>query len=263
MSVIEDVGPIGVRPAERRPVRALALAVLSRVMIVVLLVTVAWAAIAVRSVIAVGRIEERPLTVVERPAVEPAGTSVGAMLEDVRARIAREGASLVDVEVTRRSGAAASVRLTTELPRSGASAVDRLIASLARGELTDPTPRSVDPVPSGLRVSIDASIELASAPPAVTAPDGRAAAIVLADAAERADVELRSVEVPDRPQDPVRLATTGDLADLVRLVEMVEREHSAPPRFRGVSVRRTTSGAHDMVLSFVLSEDAIGTAEAR
>lgn len=262
MKVIETVAPIGVRPAEQQPLRAIVLAVLSRVTVGVLLVAVAWASIAVRSTIAADGIDGRPLRVVERPAVTPTGTSVAVMLEDVRVRVAREGARLVDAEVARRGGGVASVRLTVETPMTDAAAVDRLVASFALGELSEPTPRSVDPVPSGLRVSIEASIDLASAPSTTTSPDGRAPAIVLADAVERVGVELRGVDVPDRLQDPVRLATNGDLAALVRLVEIVEREHSAPLRFRSVTLRRSASGLHDMVLSFGLRQDTQSSAEA-
>lgn len=261
MSAVEDVGPIGIVQAERRAMHALVLAFLSRGMVGVLVVAVAWATTAVRSAAGDAGLDARPVLVAARPDVAPVGTSVGAMLEDVRLRVVREGATLIDLEVTRGGGASASVRLTIDLARSDAATVDRLVAGLERGELTEPTPRSVDPVPTGLRVGIDASVELASAAPSLPEREGRAAVIALADAAERAGVELRGVDVPERPRDPVRLSATGDLSALVRLVDIVEQEHSAPLRFRRVSMQRSTSGAYDVALSFGLREDVVRTVE--
>lgn len=263
MSIIEEVELIGVRAAERKPLRALVLALLSRAMIGLLIIAVAWAVITVRSASAGAGIEGRPFAVVEPVAVAPTGTSIGAMLDDVRVKVAGQGGSLIDLELARRSGVAAPVRLTLELNEASAPAVDRLIASLAQGGMIDPTPRSVDPVPSGLRVRIDASVELASASPVDPGPVGGAVALILADAAERAGVELRGVEVPERPQEPVRLATSGELAALVRLIHIVEEEHSAPLLFRDVSVRRLPSGDHDMTLVFGLREDVVRAAEPR
>lgn len=256
MSTVEDIRQIGILQAERRPLRALVLATLSRLMVGALLIATAWAANAVRSVAADEGIHARPLRVVEGPVVATSGTSVGALLEDVRVRVVADGGRVVAGEVTRRSGADATVRLTAELPGSGAADVDRLVVSLRHTELDDLATRAVDPVPSGLRVTLDASLALAAARPSATRPDRSAAAVALAQAAERSGTELRGVDVPDQPQEPVRLAAAGELAALIRLVDVIEREHSAPRRIRSLALTRTSSGTYELAMSFSLREDA-------
>lgn len=257
MSIVEDVRPIGVMPAERRPVRALALLVLSRIILGLLLAGTAWAASIAWSAAAGEAAAGRPLVVATPTAVAARGTSVSAMLDDVRARVERQHGMLVELEMTRRDGTSAAVRLTVDLPGTVAVAVERLIASLAESELDEVSPRSVDPVPSGLRVSIDATVELAAALTGSAGTDARPAAVALADAAERAGVELRGVDVPARPQEPARLVASGHIADIIDLVDIIEQERSAPLRFRSVSLRRATSGEHEAVLTFGLREDVV------
>lgn len=255
MSLIEDVRPIDVQRTARPPIRAIALVVLSRAMVVVIVIVLAWAVSVIRPLSAGDRMQERPLTLVARSAVDPVGSSIAAMLDDVRSRAGREGGSIVDLELTRRDRTVAPVRLTVDLPGTDAAAVDRLVASLASSELIDPRPRSVDPTPAGLRITMDAALELMAAPPDGRAPDARAAAVALAEVAERAGVELRGASIPERPQDPVRLLTSGELAAHVRLISSIEQEHSAPLRFREVFLRRTSSDGYEAILSFVLRED--------
>ncbi len=255
MSIVEDVRPIGVRPAERRPVRALALLSVSRATVGLLIVAIAWAASVVRSASPDYGAEVRPLVLVERSPVARSGTSVAAMLDDVRTRVDRQGGTLVELDLDRRSGGDAALRLVVDLPGTGSTAVDRLAASLSESELDEAAPRSVDPVPSGLRVSIDAALTLGAARPGADAPEGRAAAVALAEAAERAGVELRGVVIPAREQDPVRLVATGASSAVVALVELIEQEHSSPQRFRSMSVRRTPAGQYEAVLTFGLRQD--------
>ena len=257
MSIVEDVRPIGVMPAERRPVRALALLVLSRIILGLLLAGTVWAGSVAWSAAAGEASAGRPLVVATPTAVAARGTSVSAMLDDVRARVERQQGMLVELEMTRRDGPSAAVRLTVDLPGTGAVAVERLIASLSASELDEVSPRSVDPVPSGLRVGIDATVELAAALTGTFEADGRPAAVALAEAAERAGVELRGVDVPARPHDPARLVASGRIRELVDLVDIVERERSAPLRFHSVSLRRATSGEHEAALTFGLREGVV------
>lgn len=257
MSIVEDVRPIGVTPAERRPVRALALLVLSRIILGLLVVGLVWAASVVWSAVDDEDTEVRPIVLVEPTAVVATGTSVSAMLEDVRTRVERQGGVLVELEMTRRDGPIAVIRLTVDLPGTGAAAVERVVASLERSELAEVSPRSVDPVPSGLRVRIDATVEVAVALTASIEADGRPAAVALADAAERSGVELRGVDIPARRQDPVRLVASGPATGIVDLIDIIEQERSAPMRFRSVSVRQATSGQYETVLMFGLRPDVV------
>lgn len=254
MSIVEEIGSIGVTPAERRPVRALALVGLSRAVLGVLVAGTVWAASVTWSAATGAASTGRPLVVSPTPGVA-AGTSVSGMLDDVRSRVERQGGTLGELDMARRDGRSAAVRLAVDLPGTGAAAVERLVTSLAGSALDEVSPRSVDPVPSGLRVRIDATVELAAAPPTRSQADGRPAAVALAQAAERSGVAIRGVEVPARPQDPARLVASGGLRELVQLVDIVERELSAPLRFRSVSVRRPASTEHEAVLTFGLRED--------
>lgn len=261
MSIIEDVRPIGAQRTQRTPTRAVMLVVLSRSMLVLLVIALAWAASVLRSPGTGGGLQERPLTLVDRPAPEPVGSSIASMLDDVRTRVGREGGSVADLELARRDDALASVRLTIDLSAADAATVDRVVASLDGSELTDPRPRSVDPTPGGLRITLDALLELVAAVPDGRAPDGRAAAVALAEVAERSGVEMRGASIPEGSQDPVRLVASGDLAALVRLIGAIEQEHSAPRRFRQVSLRRSAQNGYEAVLSFGLRDDVHGPSE--
>lgn len=254
MSVVEEVRAIGIQQAQQRPLRALTLVLLSRVVLGLLAVSLAWAGWVASDAAADRTVDPPPLTVVDRAVIAPAGTSVSRFLDDLRERLGRNGASLVELELARSSGTTGSVRLTIDQPGTGAAPVDRLIASLERSALDDVAPRSVDPVPAGTRVTVDAEVILVAAPADGAVPDGRAAAVVLADSAERSGVELRGVGIPSRTHDPVRLAASGDLAAIVRLVGAIENEHSAPRRLRSVSLRRGGDG-YEVALSFELRQD--------
>ena len=256
MSVVDDVRHIGVVPAERRPVRALALLGLSRVVLGLLLGGIVWAASEMWSVAGEAP-DERPLVLAGPTAVAMTGTSVSGMLDDVRTRVERQGGMLVELDMTRRDGPDAAVRLTVDLPGTGAAAVERLVASLAASALDAASPRAVDPVPSGLRVSVDATVELAAALAGTAEPDARPAAVALADAAERSGVDLRGVGIPARAQDPVRLVASGSIAAVVDLLDIVEQEYGAPQRFRSVTLRRTAPGEYETVLTFGLREDVV------
>lgn len=262
MSVTDDVTPIGVEQARLRPARAVALLVLSRAMIVLVVAALTWAVGVTRPMRADGGMEERPLVLVARPDVAPDGTTVAAMLDGLRTAARREHAEILDVHLVRREGASASVRLTVELPGTDAARVDRLVASLAGGELMDLRPRSVDPTPAGLRITMDAEVELMAVPPDGRVPDERAAAVALAEVAERAGVALRGASIPDRAQDPVRIVASGDLVALGHLVAGIEQEHSAPLRFRELTLRRSAADAYELVLRFVLREDVHRTPSA-
>lgn len=254
MSVIEEIDPIAVQRSERRPLRAIVLVVMSRSLVVLLVIVLVWVVNALRPLDAAD-MQQRPLTLVERPALDPVGSSIAPMLDDVRVRVGREGGSIVDLELARRDGALASVRLTLDLPASDSATVDRVVASLESSELTDLRPRSVDPTPAGLRIALDATLELMAAAPDGRISDGRAAAVAMAQVAERSGVELRGASIPERPQDPVRLEASGELAALVRLVSSIEQEHSAPLRFHQLSLRRSAQGGYELVLRFRLRED--------
>lgn len=255
MSIVEDVPPVGVRPAERRPVRALALLGVSRVVSATLVMAVVWVGHVVLSQPPDAVMHGRPLVIIEPLSEATTGVSVAGLIEDVHATVARLGGSLVDLELEHRGGGAAAVRFTADLPGESAATVDRLVATLERTELAGMVPRSVDPVPSGLRVAVDAEVELAPAAPDAGVSDGRATAVVLAEVAEHVGVQLRGVDVPPRTQDPVRVTATGRLDAVVDLIDGIEQEYSAPLRFRSVSVRRTAAQEHEAVLLFLMRED--------
>lgn len=255
MSVADEVQPIGIRPAERRPLRALALVGLSRTVLGLMVVGLGWTTHVAWSSMADEASAGRSLVIVEPASIAFSGTSIAAVLDDVRTGIGRLGGSFVDLDVARRSDPGASVRMTVDLPSTSASGVDRLVATLGATQLADLSLRSVDPVPSGLRVVVDASVELASAAPDTAVPDVRAPAVALAAVAERSGVELRGVDIPARPREPVRLAVVGRIEDLIDLVERIEQEHSAPMRIRSLTLRRATADEHEAVLMFVLRED--------
>lgn len=255
MSIIEEVGPIGVRPAAQRPVRALALLGLSRLILGMVVTGIAWASWIVGVQPSGETTEVRALVILEPDSATPSGTSVASVLSHVRTGVERQAGTLVDLDLSRRTGGDASVRLTVDLPGTSVASADRLISTLGASHLADLMPRAVDPVPSGLRVSLDAVVELASAEPGGTTPDGRAPAVALAEVAERAGVQLRGVDVPAIDRDVVRIAASGRISDLVDLVDRIERHHSAPMRIRSLSVRRVGDGVHEAVLMFELRED--------
>lgn len=253
---MDEVLPIGVHPVQRKPLRALVLVGVSRTMVTLLAAAVAWTASIARSVDA-GTLGALGGTLAVAESIGPvAGTaSIAAMLDDVASRSARDRASLVDVEVTRGGDRRAGVVIVVDVLGEGSRSVDAFVASLEQGVLDDVRPRSVDRVPTGHRLRIDGGFELVAAPVATTSRDARATAVVLAELAESAGVQLGGATVATEGSEPVRISVAGRMDGLVRLVDLIESGISAPTRIRSLSIRRTSSGAHEASLVFTLREE--------
>lgn len=258
MNVAEDVATVGVQPATQRATGAVVLALLSRLTVVILVLSVAWAAVIARSVGVDDRARIESGSMPSQPTDAEAGMSIGALLDDLRERTGRAGGDVVDIEMVREAGPTALVTLTADVTRGTAAGVDRFIASLRSSRLRDVSARSVDPLPTGLRVTVRGRITVAAFGTEGTFVDDGATAVLLAQAAERAGVELRAVGIPERERDPIRMAVTGDLASIARLVGDIEDRYSAPLRFRSVSIRRVELEVYEAAMLFALREDAIG-----
>ena len=258
MTVAEREAAVGVQAATQRATGAVVLALLSRLTVVILVLSVAWAAVLARSV----GVDDWTRIVSESMLSDPTdaaqGMSIGALVDDLRERTARAGGDVVDIELVREAGPTARVTLTADVRRETAAGVDRFVASLVSSRLRDVSARSVDPLPTGLRLTVDGRIMLAAFGTDGTFVDEGATAVLLAHAAERAGVELKAVGIPEREGDPIRMAVTGDLAGVAGLVGDIEVRYSAPLRFRNVSIRRVESQVYEAAMLFALREDRIG-----
>jgi hypothetical protein len=253
MRVRSDMQPeVGAEIVTARPWRAVTLAWASRMALVVGLLVVGWAVVATSSAdvqqLAAGVPVARAHEVEDGPGRTPASS-----LREIAARVERSGARLVALDLGRPDARSAAVRIDVITSTTHAAGIDRVVTALGRSGLTAVTPTSLHPVPSGVRVSLDADLQIRVAPlPPVV--DLRPVGVRIAETAEVAGVELRRLDVPPDLRSPVRLEARGDMEAVGELLERIETEHSAPLRFESVVVREVSEDIWEMVVVFRVRE---------
>lgn len=257
--VIDDVG---VRPAGRRPDRAIALVVLSRATLVLMLVLGAWAVH-----LALGGASGADVLAVPRTTVviDTGGTDHAGLLGGVTAGVRGVSGRIVELDVGTNVARRAPVRMRVELPARGAADVDRLVRRVAAGGLDDVTVQGVTPVAGGVVVELAGSVLLrasgaSGAAGAAGAADvgagemrvetdagGRAGLVVLSEVVERSGARLRRLELLSDGTG-VRIDVAGVPDELVALVSTLEMEHSSPLDLRSLRLRAGADGVADLEL---------------
>lgn len=254
--VIDDVG---VRPADRRPDRAIALVVLSRATLVLMLVLGAWAVH-----LALGGASGADVLAVPRATVvlDTAGTDHAGLLGGVTAGVRDVSGRIVELDVGTNVARRAPVRMRVEVPARGAADVDRLVRRVAAAGLDDVTVQGVTPVAAGVVVELAGSVLLraSGAAGAAGAADvaagelrsetdagGRAGLVVLSEVVERSGARLRRLELLSDGTG-VRIDVAGVPDELVALVSTLEMEHSSPLDLRSLRLRAGADGVADLEL---------------
>jgi hypothetical protein len=261
--VIDDVG---VRPADLRPDRAIALVVLSRVTLVLMVALAAWAVhVALSGPSGPDTLAVPRATVV----LDSAGTDHASLLEGVLASVRGTGGRVVDLDIGAHVERRAPVRMRVVLPAGGAGEVDRLVRRVVASGLEDVTAQGVTPVAGGVVVEMAATIRLRGTGTAAvgavvgagtaveTGTDPRAGLVVLSEVVERSGVRLRRLELLGDGSG-VRVDVAGVTDELVALVATLERSHSSPLDFRSVRLRAGADGVADLDLLFALRSAAPG-----
>lgn len=259
MSSQEPVSIPAVKEHVRASPRALVLVVLSRILLLVLALALA------RSAIIVGTGSVSHAMVLGVPVVETGehpgirtGSTVSELVGEVLQRIADEDAHMVELEVSRTRGALVSVRLAVDLLDRPLTAVEQLVQGLTGELLSNPSPQSVDQSARGVRVVLNAHATLAISTPADRPHDMRPTAVVLSETVEMVGASLRSMDVPAREHEPVRLAVSASLSQLIELIAEIEDRQSSPLLFQHVLIRQVAPHIFEARLVFALrAEDAL------
>jgi hypothetical protein len=187
------------------------------------------------------------------PAAPPRDISVGGvtiarLISSVTREVRGVRAQVVELEIAPLEDVRAEIRLRIDLPDGGAGSIAHVLAALSRANLEEPQVRAVTTAPAGARIDVVAVVSRATAP-LVASVDGRSmdptrdVSVELTDLMLRSDVELRRLEVRDGGQPDgsaiVRLVVRSQAADLIRLVEELEQEHTAPMRITSLRMEAT------------------------
>lgn len=240
-----------VRPAQRRPTRAVLQYAVSRAVIVGLLtvtVIVVWDAVRFRDGgTAPGAL--RPVLVPRTDAATDGGALLGATLREVDRALRGASGSLVSLVAGRPDGRTTPLVLEVDVG-TGARGISDVLDALRSAGVADPIPRRVTPTPVGVRASIHASTVLSVARLDVADRDGRALAVRLAEDVERAGLVLRHLEVTEGDERTVRVEVEGATEALVGTVMDIERRHASPARIVALELRALDDGRNRMSIVF-------------
>jgi hypothetical protein len=244
--VIDDVG---IRPAGARPTRAIALAVLSRVILGLLMVVGLWTVL-----LAVGEPSRPAALAVPRTTVmvDRSGTDLAGLVERVVTGVGSTGGRLVELDVGTHVSRTAPVRMRVQQRGASGGEVDRLVLRTAAAGVDAAVPQGVTPVAGGFLIELEGSVLISPVGPDDGPVDARADLVVLSEVVERTGVRLRRLELLSDVTATVRLDVTGTLDELVALVTAVEQGHGAPLGIRSLRLRAADEHVADLDLVFAL-----------
>lgn len=247
--------PVGQGPAvtlSRRPVRALALLVLSRLLLGAMLV--------LPVLLVVERYGSDPLPEPSREPGEGAvsdGDGVGltglVALLDVQGTGTAGTHRVVDLVVAPAGTGAADVQVVVLSAVDGAGTVEAATTSLSQAGLRSVRVGSVLAVPEGVRIEADARVVLSSAPlPAIpSAGDARLATDLPPRIAE-VGADLVRLDVPRQDGAPARLVVRGTRDELLDVAHELERGFTSSRRLVALRAVSTPDGRYELQVSFGL-----------
>jgi hypothetical protein len=251
------IDEVGVRPADLRPDRAIALVVLSRTTLALMVGLGVW----VGHVALHGPSGPDALAIPRASVVlDTAGTDHAGLLEGVVESVRGAGGRVIELDVGAHVTRRAPVRLRVELPGRGAGEVDRLVRRVEAAGLEDVTPQGVTPVAGGVVLEIAGAVWLRGALGAEVRTDARAELVVLSDIIERSGARLRRLELLNDGSG-VRLDVAGTTGELVALVATLEKGSISPLDLRSFRFRERGDDGADLDLVFgIRSAGSGGTA---
>lgn len=235
---------VGVREADLRPDRAIALVVLSRAMLLVLVALGAWS---IRLAVAVPAGPDTLALPRSTVVLDAGGAQHSGLLESVVTGIRGTGGRIVELDVGQHVARRAPVRLRVELPARGAGEVHRLVQRVADAGVEDVVPQGVTPVVGGVIVEIAGATRLRSRGGADAEVDARPGLVVIGELVERNGVRLRRLELLG-DGSAIRIDVAGSMEDLVTLVTTLEQEYSSTVDFRSFRLRSAAADSADLDL---------------
>lgn len=249
----------------RRPVRALALVALSRILIVGMLALPVLLHL-------LGRDPGAPNVVPRGPgaatdAAQAAGEGVG--LADLVALLAPGGPGepsshrVVELSAGAARAGVSDLQLVVVSPQAGGDAVDDALEALTAADLGSLRVRSVAAVPEGLRMEVDARVVLSSARlPEVPAGGEERLATDLAVLLGAAGADLVRIDVTGRDGAPPRLVARGTRDELLAVTSGLEQGFTSPHRLAALRIVTSPDGRYEMTVTFRLRFGSAGTAGA-
>jgi len=244
--------------ARRASVRAVLLTVVSRIVLallalVALFVIARWIDLGSGGGSSQAAIESGPMddAAVPSSAVARPVLTTADVLGRLSAALEGQGVRLVELRFGRAIDARVDVRLRIDSATDSSSQVARVLESLAAAGLEGATVRSVTPTPASVRLDVDGSILLSTERLHAERQVGGPRAVALTATVERSGALLRRLEVPEsRDGTIVSLAVHGPVDALVRLLDDLERHHTAPVRFEAFRAEASSDGAYELSVAF-------------
>jgi len=186
------------------------------------------------------------------------GSTFARTLASLERTVASAGGRIVEVRMDNPRGTEAGIVLRTELSRSSAAAIARLVDQMRTDGIENVRVDGVAATPSGSLLVVVASIRPTTAPrpdSGVVAADADVT-VRLSELSAQVGVEVQRIDTSSALRNgSVQLRATGPIGSLADLLGRIEDGPSAPARIRSLRLDRgDPSGTHQLELAFLLRE---------